>query len=273
MSRDFMVKFWGVRGSCPTPGEKTLIFGGNTPCIEVKIGDKTLILDAGTGIRELGLNIEKKNNNKKLKLGIFITHTHWDHIQGLPFFKPLYQAKNNITIYGYRNIDKLITNQFQKKFFPVSFNELKSNINFKILGDNNFLNINNNIKLKTMFTKHVGKNLAYKFESDNKILCYLGDIEHRGGLDSELINFVKGADLIIYDAKYTDQEYFDSKSGRGHSTWQEGVKLVRAAEADKLILFHHSPLRSDEELKKIEKIAKAAYNNTAVAKEGMVINL
>ena len=124
-----------------------------------------------------------------------------------------------------------------------------------------------------MFTNHDGKNLAYKLESDNKTLCYLGDLEHSAKSDSALINFVKGADLIIYDAKYTDEEYLNSKSGRGHSTWQEGIKLAQAAGADKLILFHHSPLRSDEELEKIAKLAQTAYNKAAVAKEGMVINL
>jgi phosphoribosyl 1,2-cyclic phosphodiesterase len=271
MKNDFVVKFWGVRGSCPTPGKETVIFGGNTPCVEIQIGDKILIMDAGTGIRGLGLDFQQ--NDKKLNIDIFITHTHWDHIQGLPFFKPLYEADNTVTIYGYQDIDKLITTQFQKKFFPVQFNELKSKVEFRTLESNSFIDLNDKIRVNTMFTNHFGKNLAYKIESANKVLCYLGDLEHTKKLSSALINFVKGADLIIYDAKYTDQEYFDSKSERGHSTWQEGVKLAQAAGADKLILFHHSPLRSDKELERIENLAQAAYNKAAVAKEGMVINL
>lgn len=271
MKNDFVVTFWGVRGSCPTPGKETVIFGGNTPCVEIKIGDEILIMDAGTGIRGLGLDFQQ--NDKKLNIDIFITHTHWDHIQGLPFFKPLYEADNTVTIYGYQDIDKLITSQFQKNFFPVQFNDLKSKIKFRTLESNSFIDLNDKIRVNTMLTNHFGKNLAYKIESDSKVLCYLGDLEHTKKLGSVLINFVEGADLIIYDAKYTDQEYFDSKSERGHSTWQEGVKLAQAAGADKLILFHHSPLRSDKELEKIEKLAQAAYNKAAVAKEGMVINL
>lgn len=271
MNRNFSVKFWGVRGSCPTPGKQTIKFGGNTPCIEVTIGDRILIMDAGTGIRELGLNLQQ--NKQGLNADIFITHTHWDHIQGFPFFSPLYESRNTFTIYGYKNIDKLIIGQFQKSFFPVQFDDLKSKIEFKILGNNNSISLNDEIMVTTMFTNHDGENLAYKLESDNKILCYLGDLEHSKKSDSALINFVKDADLIIYDAKYTAEEYLNSKSGRGHSTWQEGVKLAQAAEAEKLILFHHSPLRSDEELEKIEKLAQAAYNRAAVAKEGMVINL
>lgn len=271
MNKDFMVKFWGVRGSCPAPGKQTIVFGGNTPCIELKIGDKNLILDAGTGIRELGLNLQQ--NKKKLDLDIFITHTHWDHIQGLPFFKPLYDSNNDFTIYGYKDIDNLIINQFQTKFFPVPFDDLKSDIKFRILSGESFFNISKDIKVYTMFTNHIGENLAYKFESDNKSICYLGDLEHKEELDSKLINFVKDADIIIYDAKYTNKEYFSSKSGLGHSTWQEAVKLAKFVEPKKIVLFHHSPFRSDRELEKIEKLAKATYQNTVVAKEGMVINL
>ncbi|TDO95250.1 phosphoribosyl 1,2-cyclic phosphodiesterase [Halanaerobium saccharolyticum] len=271
MSKDFAVKFWGVRGSCPTPGKQTIKFGGNTPCIEITIGDKTLIMDAGTGIRELGLNLQQKN--KELNIDIFITHTHWDHIQGFPFFSPLYVSSNTFTIYGYKGIDKILAGQFQKSFFPVQFEDLKSKIEFKILANNNSIMLNDEIRVTTMLTNHDGKNLAYKLESDHKTFCYLGDLEHSVKSDSALINFVKDADLIIYDAKYTEEEYLNSKSGRGHSTWQEGVKLAQAAGADKLMIFHHSPLRSDKELEKIEKLAQAAYSKAAVAREGMVINL
>lgn len=271
MSSDFSVKFWGVRGSCPTPGKQTIIFGGNTPCIEITIGDKILIMDAGTGIRELGLNLQQ--NNKELNIDIFITHTHWDHIQGFPFFSPIYESNNKFTIYGHEDIDKLMTSQFKKSFFPIQFNDLKAKINFKTLTNNSSISLDDNIRVTTMITNHGGGNLAYKVESDNKILCYLGDLEHSEKLDSALRHFVKGADLIIYDAKYTDEEYLNYKSGRGHSTWQEGIKLAKAAEANKLAIFHHSPLRSDEELKKIKKIAQTLYRGALVAKEGMVINL
>jgi phosphoribosyl 1,2-cyclic phosphodiesterase len=271
MSRDFSVKFWGVRGSCPTPGKKTIIYGGNTPCIEVAIGDRILIMDAGTGIRKLGLYIQQNNN--ELNIDIFITHTHWDHIQGLPFFSPIYKPNNKFTIYGYKDIGELITWQFQKNFFPIQFNDIKSKIEFKILKDNSVVNLDDNIRVTTMLTNHGGKNLAYKVESYNKTLCYLGDFEHSEKKDSTIIDFVKGADLIIYDAKYTDEEYLNYKSGRGHSTWQEGIKLAKAAKADKLALFHHSPFRSDKELKKIEKLSQTVYKDALVAKEGMVINL
>jgi len=192
---------------------------------------------------------------------------------GLTLFKPLYKSGNNFTIYGYEGIDNLIKNQFQTNLFPVQFDDIKSNIKFRILSDDSFLNIDKNIRVDTMFTNHIGKNLAYKFESDNKSLCYLGDIEHKEKENLALINFVKDADIIIYDAKYTNEEYFSSKAGRGHSTWQEAVKLAKSVKPEKLILFHHSPFRSDIELEKIEKLAKADYRNTAVAKEGMVINL
>ncbi len=270
-NNNFVITFWGVRGSCPTPGPETVQYGGNTPCVQIVIDNKLLILDAGTGIRNLGNELEVQSS--KVTADIFITHTHWDHIQGFPFFKPLYKKGNYFNIYGCENIDKLLIHQLQKTFFPVQFDQIKSELKFTYLQENDLIQINKKLKVRVLRSNHIGVNFAYRIESRGKACCYLTDMEHSEADKHKLIDFIKKSDMVIYDAKYTDKEYCNGKKGWGHSTWQEGIKLVKAARAKKLILFHHAPHRNDKELEEIEKKAKLVYPDTQAAREGMVISL
>ncbi len=279
---DFMIKFWGVRGSHPVPGEETLKFGGNTPCVQVQIGEHLVILDAGTGICNLGQKLADNRSFENVRGDILITHTHWDHIQGFPFFKPAFKEGNFFTLYGPKREEKsfaqLMSEQMSSSYFPISLKEMGAEIKFKEIKEQEVINLGDNIRIKSFENKHPGRAISFRIEHEGRCCCYITDIEHSKKLAPQLIDFVCEADLLIYDAAYTDEEYlglngFQSKVGWGHSTWQEAIKLAQAAKVDKLILFHHNVERSDKDLEQIEKKAKKRYKNTFAAREGMVIHL
>ncbi|MGI5921292.1 MAG: MBL fold metallo-hydrolase [Syntrophomonadaceae bacterium] len=277
---NYRVVFWGVRGSRPVPGRDTIKFGGNTPCIEIQLGERLLILDAGTGICELGQHLDSAL--KSVSADIFITHTHWDHIQGLPFFGPIFKAQNRFTLYGpgkeSTTFAQLCEFQMRPEFFPVSIQQLGADVQFCQLQGNQILDLKNGIAVKTFSNNHPGGGLSYRIEYNDRTCCYVTDYEHQDPIDNNLIEFVKGADLLVYDSNFTNQEYTGSasvpgKKGWGHSTWQEGIKLVRASGAGQLVLFHHASFRTDEEMEQIEQIAREEYPNLLAAREGMVIDL
>ena len=272
MNRErFEIKFWGVRGSCPAPGRDTVYFGGNTPCVQVKFKNQLLIFDAGTGLRNLGNKLDEEERN--ITANIFLTHTHWDHIQGFPFFKPFYRSGNKFKIFGLKSIKKSLISQMNKSFFPFQFEKLQSTIEFAYLQEKEKVSLDDEITVKSMRTNHLGGNLAYRIEAFDKSCCYLTDIEHNEKDSQKIIDFVSNSDVVIYDAMYTSEEYKNYKKGWGHSTWEAGVELIKDASADTLILFHHAPSRNDKQLVEIEKKAQSKYQNTMVAREGMIISL
>jgi phosphoribosyl 1,2-cyclic phosphodiesterase len=277
----FKIKFWGVRGSRPVPGKDTLIFGGNTSCVSVEIDGTLLILDAGTGICNLATELEKSKN--KIQTHMFITHTHWDHIQGFPFFTPAFTKGNEITLYGQNKLNNtffnLMKGQMAYEHFPVQLEEMAAQIDFKEVKKRDKLRINENIVVRTETNHHPGGSISYRIEYKGKrSCCYITDNEHGSCVDNDLKAFVKGADVVIYDANFTDSEYYGEdgqfpRIGWGHSTWQEGIKLMEASDAKDLILFHHAIYRTDKELYRIEQEAKKRYGRCAAAAEGMAIEL
>lgn len=277
---NFIITFWGVRGSLPVPGPNTIKYGGNTPCIQVKIGGRLLILDAGTGLYNLGGYLVRKGG--AVSGDIFITHTHWDHIQGFPFFAPAFVKGNRFTIYGQGkmnlNIANLMRGQMMHPHFPVTLDQMSADIEFCDIGSGEELDLGDGITVKTAHNNHPNGSLSYRLEHGGRACCYVTDTEHYSCVDPNLKNLVRGADLVIYDTNFTDEEYAGcegspARVGWGHSTWQEGIKLVQAAGAKKLVLFHHAIYRTDRDMDEIERLAQERYRDCVAAREGMVIAL
>lgn len=276
---EFAITFWGVRGSRPVPGKDTVVFGGNTPCVDVRIGKRLFIFDAGTGICNLGNTLSGSTN---VSADIFITHTHWDHIQGFPFFMPAFQAGNRFSIYGQGktnlNFANLMRGQMMYAHFPVSLDQMGAHIDFLELDGGMSMDVGNKITIRTVVNNHPNGAISYRIEHGGRSCCYVTDYEHYAEPDQDMIEFINGADVVIYDSNFTDAEYngwngLPSRQGWGHSTWQEGIKLMKTGEAKKLVLFHHATHRTDDEMALIEAEAQKEYSNCIAAREGMVIRI
>jgi phosphoribosyl 1,2-cyclic phosphodiesterase len=274
------VKFWGVRGSIPVPGPTTVRTGGNTSCVEVECGVHTIILDAGTGIRLLGYEFVKE---KKKEAHIFISHVHWDHIQGFPFFNPVFIKGNTFYLYGGRNVtttlEETLYGQMNYPNFPVMLQDLPSQIKFNDLDEGEVIKIGDDeVTVENVRLNHPNGVYSYRISYGGNSLIYATDTEHYSNPDAKLVEFAKGADLLIYDAQYFPEEYSGgsgggSKVGWGHSTMVEGTKVARLAGVKKLVLFHHEPLHTDDEVDRKERIARELFPDTEAAREGLVIEL
>lgn len=256
------VRFWGTRGSIPTPGAQTVRHGGNTPCTEVRTdGGWLIILDAGTGIRELGRDLLARANGAPIKGDIFLTHAHWDHIQGIPFFAPIFGRGNHFTIWGSesleKSVDAVVRDQMSPVVFPVTFEELDATIDFRTLAAGTRC-AGTGYEVTAFAVQHPGGALGYRFSvpgEDGGALVYVSDNElgthERYGSPADwreqLVGFVRGASVLIHDTTYTTEEY-DHHRGWGHSTFREAVELALEAEVRTLVLFHHDPRRTDDQL-------------------------
>ena len=255
------IQFWGTRGSIPTPGPSTVRYGGNTPCVELRSSDGQLVvLDAGTGIRELGGSLIKRANGAPINGHIFVTHAHWDDIQGLPFFGPMFQRGNHFTIWGNRSmetsIDRVVRDQMNPVVFPVTFEQLDAAVDFREIGAET--HEADGFQVQAIPVCHPGGALGYRFAERNdpaRSLVYISDNELSApegcevGASSrkDLVAFVRGATMLIHDTMYTVEEY-DHHRGWGHSTYHDAVELALDAEVETLVLFHHKPERSDDEV-------------------------
>ena len=245
------IEFWGTRGSIPSPGPETVKYGGNTPCVAVTLKDDSLlILDAGTGIRKLGLMLEK--SEEPLKANIFITHSHWDHIQGVPFFTPAYHAKNEFNILGCASVNqeirKSLSTLMVSPYFPVSFETLKATFNFiDRCGD--ALEVNN-AQIDLITINHPGDGLGFKITEGDSVFVFLTDNElnspqyHKTPYD-KLVEFCQSADLLVHDGMYTKDEW-EQKKGWGHSFYGDALQLAIDASVRQVALFHHEPEHPDE---------------------------
>ena len=268
MTHDLTVRFLGVRGSIATPG---LTAGGNTACLEVVAGDTRIILDAGTGLRQLG--------NERMASGIrtstiLLSHLHWDHVAGLQFFTPVYVPGHRVEIAsgpnGVMSHDAAIRSLFRAPFFPVDFDDLGGTVTTRELRPNDQLQIGD-ITVTMARLNHPDPVYGYRLEHGGQSIVYATDTEHFSCVDPTLKKLAAGADILIYDAQYTPEEY-PTKVGWGHSTWQAGADLARAAGVPQLVLFHHDPSRSDAQLDALEAAARAALPGTVAAREGMTLN-
>lgn len=256
------VRFWGTRGSIPTPGSNTVRYGGNTPCVEVRTeGGWLIILDAGTGIRELGRNLLERSNGAPIKGDIFLTHAHWDHIQGIPFFAPIFGQGNHFRIWGSQSLEhsvgKVVRDLMSPVVFPVTFEELDATIDFQDLATGTVTK-GTGYEVTAFAVQHPGGALGYRFSEpgqNGKALVYVSDNEltehERYGVGSgwrqQMVEFVRDAGVLIHDATYTTEEY-DHHRGWGHSTFADAVELALEAKVGTLVLFHHEPRRTDDQL-------------------------
>lgn len=261
------VRFWGTRGSIPTPGPSTAKYGGNTACVEVRTDDGTLIvLDCGTGARALGLHLQQ-STPQPLRLHLFIGHTHWDHIQGFPFFTPAFLPDAELNIYApvsfQRGVEEALAGQMQYSYFPVTLRELRSRIHFTAL-EEGFFRLGD-VLVETQYLNHTAPTIAYRISSDGTTVAYVTDHEpfwkptgmtyHHPG-DQHHIAFMKGADLVIHDAQYSEEEY-RTKVGWGHSSVEYATDVALAAGARRLALFHHDPEHDDAAVAQLEASARA----------------
>ena len=270
---EFYVRFWGVRGSLPCPGNDFAEFGGNTPCLEVRCGDHVLVFDAGSGIQPLGCALLQSGCSK---LDLFFTHCHYDHICGLPFFGPLYCSDVTATLWSGHHQDgmtteKMVSTFMAAPFFPVGpevFLSKPDYIDFKP-GDD--LTPKPGVVVRTTELNHPNGCVGYRIEFAGKTICYISDTEHEAGkTDKRVFDLIKDADIVIYDAAYTEEEY-EKYRGFGHSTWQEGVRLCDLAGAGRYVIFHHCPRHEDAFLAELEQEVVRARPGSLIAREGLVL--
>ena len=270
---EFFVRFWGVRGSIPCPGAATSRYGGNTSCLEIRCGGRLLIFDAGTGLAERGKHVR---GDGPLDADLFLTHTHYDHIWGWPHFSPGLDKDTRLNIRAghlipeYR-IQDLMLGLLNDPLNPLNSETLRANISFEdfVIGDT--LKPRPGIEVRTAHLNHPNRASGYRIEFAGRSICYLTDHEHtEGGPDKALVDLTRGADLVIYDSTYTDEEY-PNHVGWGHSTWREGVKLCEIAEAKKFVVFHHDPGHDDTFMDRIARDVTDARPGSVVAREGLVL--
>jgi phosphoribosyl 1,2-cyclic phosphodiesterase len=271
----FKVKFWGVRGSIATPSPRHIAFGGNTSCLEISMGGERVILDAGTGIRNLGHWFLKKDLRRA---HLLLSHTHWDHINGFPFFSPAFRKDRHFHImaghlHAHGGIRTVLSSQMANPTFPVPLAVMGAKLDFEDFRAGDRFNIGRSIKVRTAPLNHPDGATGYRLEYRGKSVCYVTDTEHViGKPDEKILELIEGADVVIYDATYTDDE-FPGKIGWGHSTWQEGVRLCRQAGVKMLMIFHHDPDHEDLFMERLEAQARQMWPHALVARENMRLNL
>ncbi len=267
------VKFWGVRGSFPVPGPDTVRVGGNTPCVEVQTEEReVLILDAGMGIRWLGRELTRRAEDRFIAVLLF-SHTHWDHIQGLPFFPPARFRHNRLVILGQRRVGKtleqILAGQMSDAYLPFTLDDLQADVLIKEVHDGERIVVGNRTTVLPRRLSHPGGVFGYRISCQGKVLTYATDVNHPlGRLDPRVIELAQDADLLIHDAQYTPEEK-QERAAWGHSSWLEAVRVGQEAGVRRLALFHHDPDHSDDQLEELERQAQALFPQAFLAREGM----
>jgi phosphoribosyl 1,2-cyclic phosphodiesterase/ActR/RegA family two-component response regulator len=295
------VKFWGVRGSIPTPGPTTVQYGGNTSCVELRADGQIIILDAGTGMRLLGCHLVAEFETQPLDLTLLLTHTHWDHIQGLPFFQPVYRPQNHLRIFGFEGarhgLEVVLAGQMESPFFPIGLREVPANVRIEELKEMSF-NVGP-VRVEAAFANHPGICVGYRLFTSDGSIAFFPDNEPfpegapppraAGGADAsalafarsenrKLIDFLRGTDVLIMDTQYDAEEY-KRHTGWGHGCLDDVVALALEAEVRTLFLFHHDPSHDDAQVSQMlahaRKLVAARKGKLQVeaAREGVTVEL
>lgn len=277
MVQQFTVRFWGVRGSIAACGRQFAKVGGNTSCVEVRIADEIIILDAGTGLFWLGESL-----GKPVRATFILSHYHADHIQGFPFFQPAYVPENEFTLYGpgtdASDVTGALARQMAAPHFPVALHSLAARLDFRSVRAGDEIRIGP-AHVRAAALSHPQGCLGYRISLGRSSLAYATDTEplEPEGVDADLLELVRDATLLIYDAQYTEDEYAGrtgpSRKGWGHSTFKDACRLARAAHVQHLALFHHDPTHSDRVVEQMVREARLLFPNTMSAREGITLRL
>jgi phosphoribosyl 1,2-cyclic phosphodiesterase len=267
----FLLRIWGARGSIPAPAAGNCEFGTDSPCVEVRCGSHVLVFDAGSGLQSLGSLLVKEGVKD---IDVFLSHCHFDHIIGLPFFKPLYDSAVNLRLYAGHFLDDMtcrsMTEDFMSPpFFPITPKVFHAHTQFCDFRPPAILMPHPDVRVSTVRLTHPNGAVGYRVDYGGRSVCYITDTEHVPGKPDEgILRTIRGADIVVYDSMYSDA-VFEKFRGFGHSTWQEGVRLCEAAGAKRLVIFHHHPGLKDADLREIEKEAQARFPGAIVARTGL----
>ena len=273
------VRFYGTRGSIPVPHPDFLEFGGNTTCVAIMSDDLpevVAVFDAGTGIRDFGIDLKSPGFDRLERITMMFSHFHWDHIQGFPFFDPAYNPaiQVNILVMGvnrkFKDIKQIFSGQMQEQYFPVKLDDMGSNMAF-IYPDSD-IRFDRGATLTAIAQNHPGGSWGYRLELAGRSVVFCTDIEHGEEVNQDIVEFAKGADLLIHEAQYTSEELLSHK-GWGHSSYEQAMEVARAAGVGYLAMTHHDPAHDDAFLKDQEAKCRAVMPNCVLAREGMEFKL
>jgi len=269
------LRIWGARGSIACPGPATVRYGGNTSCVEVRLGGRLVILDGGTGIRPLGKRLLGEG---PIDADVLLSHYHLDHITGLPFFAPAFKSQNRIRFRGARleapvSLKDILWKMMSPPLFPVPIDMFSADVSFGEFAVGDGFDLGGGIGVETRPLNHPGGTCGYRLTDGHRVIAYVTDTEHEPGKDCpSALDLMKDADIAIYDATYTDAE-FETHRGWGHSTWREATRLAEIAGVDRLLLFHHDPIHDDAAMDRIAVEAADVRPGTIVAREGLTLRL
>ena len=270
---DFLVRIWGARGSLPACSGQASSFGCATPCVEVRCGSRVFVLDAGSGCYPLG---QRMLAGESRQFDLLFTHCHYDHIEGLPFFRPLHSSGWTGRIWsghlgGRMTTEEMVTRYMREPFFPVGPGCFTADVKFNDFTAGEVIEAGDGVTIRTLALNHPGGAVGYRIEYRGRSFCLITDTEHVPGVpDQGILAFIAGADAVVYDSAYSDNE-FKAYLGYGHSTWQEGMRLCDAAGADHFIAFHHQPEKTDATLEAVDAELRRLRANSRLAREAMVI--
>lgn len=272
MRESMILRFWGVRGSTPTPVRSNLKYGGNTPCVELRVNGELFIFDGGTGLRTLGNSLCQEFGRRPIQAKIFLSHYHWDHIQGIPFFTPLYGRQNSFVFHSFRSaetdVQRALEHQMNNPYFPVDMRAMLAKRSFRAIEEQS--GRFGGILLTAKRLNHPQGCLGFRIEYQGRTIVYATDNEPgdpRG--DQNVRALAEGADVLIYDSQYTPHEYRHGKKNWGHSTWEEATNIAREARVKKLVLFHHDPDHDDAQVDAIVRRARRRFPASVGAREGL----
>ncbi len=272
----YKLRFWGARGTVPTPAADKIAFGGNTICLSASLSDRDhLILDCGSGLRLFGNHLAGLRPSLSHRCHIFLSHYHFDHVEGLPFFQPLYAPGNSITFHGFEppgmSIRGILEGMITPPYFPVRLSGVPSRVRYRPIAGSPVTF--RDVRISSLPLHHPDGSLSYRLEHAGRRIVFATDHEHGNpDIDMALIRFSRQADYLIYDATYIPMEYESLRRGWGHSTWYAAVQVARAARVKRLVLFHHHPDHSDRDLREILRVARRELPSTLIAREGMELS-